>query len=293
MAAALSRRGAARLADAVRPAHPGAAAAPGTVACAANLLALLDGCADQRVATATAARCRTPTRCAACRRSTAPAATRSRYAARVVDDRAERGHRQPARLRRRRGRGALRRQLPRRSRWRSRSTARDRAGRAGQHQRAAHRAAGEPDHERGLPPFLTEDGGLNSGFMIAARDRGGAGGREQGALPPGVGRLDPDRRPARRTTSRWGRPPPLKPAQVRHERRAGAGGRAALRRAGRWTSWRRFGPAPASARCTGRCAQTSPHLDDDRSLSPRSRRWRSRRDGSLVAVVERAFTTLA
>ena len=81
-----------------------------------------------------------------------------------------------------------------------------------------------PTMSEGLPPFLTEEGGLNSGFMIP-------GGREQGAVPPGLGRLDPDqRRPGgSRLDGRHRRRPRLAGMS---QRRAGAGGGAAVRSPG-------------------------------------------------------------
>ena len=118
---------------------------PGQAIVATNLRALL---ADSEIAEshATAARCRTRTRSAACRRSTARRATRSRWVRERARARGQQRHRQPERLprRRRRDRDHQRRQLPRpaaRARARSRG---DRGRRAREHQRAARRAAREP-----------------------------------------------------------------------------------------------------------------------------------------------------
>ena len=57
----------------------------------------------------------------------------------------------------------------------------------------------------GLPAFLTPKPGLNSGFMIAAGDRGGAGRREQDRAPIRPASIRSRPRPTRRTTSRWPR----------------------------------------------------------------------------------------
>ena len=75
------------------------------------------------------------------------------------------------------------------SRWRWRWTGGDGRRRAGQHLRAAHRAVCEPVPvgsaavSRGVERAAL---GLHAG----AGDRGGAGQREQGAVPPGLGRFD-------------------------------------------------------------------------------------------------------
>ena len=53
-----------------------------------------------------------------------------------------------------------------------------------------------PNLSDGLPAFLTTDGGLNSGLHDPAVRRGVARLREQVAVSPGVGRLDPDERGA-------------------------------------------------------------------------------------------------
>ena len=53
-------------------------------------------------------------------------------------------------------------------------------------------------------------------------------------------------------------------------------------------------PGPGIAALHAALRETSPHLDDDRSLSAEIEAVAERvRDGSLVAAVERAFTTLA
>ena len=51
-----------------------------------------------------------------------------------------------------------------------------------------------PSLSDGLPPFLTAEGGLNSGFMIPQYVAAALVSREQGALPSGERRLDPDER---------------------------------------------------------------------------------------------------
>ena len=145
-------------------------------------------------ATRTAARSRTRTRCAACPRSTAPPATSSASPRAVLEREANSSTDNPlvfigdaAALRR----DDLRRQLPRpagRARPRRR---RDGGRRARQHQRAPGRAAGQPaplqrpaavPRARQRPQLRLHD---------RAGQRGGAGQREQGPRPPGVGRLDP------------------------------------------------------------------------------------------------------
>ena len=51
-----------------------------------------------------------------------------------------------------------------------------------------------PTLSDGLPPFLVEEGGLNSGFMIPQYVAAALVSREQGARAPGERRLDPDER---------------------------------------------------------------------------------------------------
>ena len=115
--------------------------------------------------TAGATRSRTRTRCAAPRRCTARRATCSTTSS-TPPSRAERGDRQPARLRRgrrcssRTGTSTASRSASRSTRWRWRSASSP----------ASPSAASErlvnPALSGGLPAFLTADGGLNSGFMI-------------------------------------------------------------------------------------------------------------------------------
>ena len=58
-----------------------------------------------------------------------------------------------------------------------------------------------------LPPFLTADPGLNSGFMIAHVTAASLAEREQVAGAPGERRQPADHAPTRKTTCRW-RPSP-------------------------------------------------------------------------------------
>ena len=55
-----------------------------------------------------------------------------------------------------------------------------------------------------LPPYLTEDSGLNNGYMIAQYTAAALVSREQGPVPPRERRLHPHARATRRTTSAWG-----------------------------------------------------------------------------------------
>ena len=117
----------------------------------------------------------------------------------------ERGHRQPARLSGRRGRPGdpLRRQLPRPADGVRGRLPGHRARRACVDRRAADREADQhrvlrsaavPRARRG-PQLRLHDG---------PGDRGGAGGGEQGGMPPGLDRFDSHLGGTRRTTSRWG-----------------------------------------------------------------------------------------
>jgi hypothetical protein len=75
----------------------------------------------------------------------------------------------------------LRRQFPRPARGPGAVTFMGMAdGGAGQHLRAADRTAGEPPAFSGLPAFLVEDGGLNSGFHDCPVRGGRPGLGEQG-----------------------------------------------------------------------------------------------------------------
>ena len=65
----------------------------------------------------------------------------------------------------------------------------------------------DPALNFGLPPFLTPDPGLNSGFMIAEVTAAALYRREQAARRSVLDRLDADQRPIRKTTSRWRRTP--------------------------------------------------------------------------------------
>ena len=97
---------------------------------------------------------------------------RDRLRPRRGRERAELGHRQPAGLRRRATRSLSRRQLPRRSRSRSRWTSLAIAlAELADDQRAADRAAGQPDLSEGLPPFLDREPGAQLGVHDRARTR--------------------------------------------------------------------------------------------------------------------------
>ena len=99
-------------------------------------------------------------------------------------------------------RAALGRQLPRRAGGHRRRRAGHRGGRARRHQRAAHRAAGEPALS-GLPAFLTARRRPAARAYDRAGHRGRARLREQGRSPiPRASTRSPPR-PTRRTTSRW------------------------------------------------------------------------------------------
>ena len=195
--------------QALRP-HPGQAVS------AANLRALLAGSRDrgQPPRPGTAPACRTPTRCAARRRCTAPPATRSLT---------------PALVRRARARVAPSTTPSSRSTAGSSPTATSTARRwryvldflaiavADVASIAERRTDRFLDRARnhGLPPFLA----ARPGRRLRPHDRAVHPGRDRlGAQAPGragVRRLDPVRRPCRRTTSRWaGRPPASCAARV-------------------------------------------------------------------------------
>ena len=143
-----------------------------------------------------------------------------------------------------------------------------------------------PNLSDGLPAFLTTDGGLNSGFMIPAVRRGVARVGEQGAVAPGVGRLDPDERRAggSRVDGQHGRAEGVAGAR---ELRACARDRAARGRAGRRVpraaraGHRRAGDTQRGARAVAAAA---------RRPVARTRHRRSGaiaiRGGSIVAAAE-------
>ena len=59
----------------------------------------------------------------------------------------------------------------------------------------------------GLPPFLADDPGVDSGYMIAQYTQAAIVSELKRLAVPGERRLDPVLAPCRRTTSRWaGRP---------------------------------------------------------------------------------------
>ena len=137
------------------------------------------------------------------------------------------------------------------------------------------RAARQPEPVRGLPAFLTADGGLNSGFMIPQYVAASLVSREQGALPPGERRLDPDER--RPGGSR------LDGERRRAEGVAGARELASARWRSscsparrRSSSSRRSSRAPACAPRGRRCASCRRGCATTGRSPPTSRRWRRR-----------------
>ena len=145
---------------------------------------------------------RTPTRCAARRRCTAPPATPLAHAERGRRGRAGVGDRQPDGPARRPGRVV--RQLPRRAARRSPATSsRSPPPRSARSPSAAPTACSTPTRSHGLPPFLAPDAGRRLGADDRPVHAGGDGGREPPAGRPGVRstRCRPAR--CRRTTSRW------------------------------------------------------------------------------------------
>ena len=181
-------------------------------------------------------------------------------------DRAERGDRQPARARRgracssRTGTSTASRSRSRSTRWRWRSPS----------WRASPSGASSGSSTRTCPTGCRRssrrDGGLNSGFMIPQYVAASLVSREQGALPSGERRLDPDERRAGGSRVDGQRRRAEGVAGAR-ERRARARDRAARRRAG--------GRVPRAARAgrrrardaRGSCARSRRGCEDDRSLS--------------------------
>ena len=220
-----------------------------------------------RVARATAARCRTPysLRCmpqvhgaardalgfargCSSARSTPPPTTRSSSPTtrRVIS----------------------RRQLPRRSRWRWRSTSR--RSRSPSWRTITERRIEQlvnPHLSSGLPPFLARDSGLHSRAHDRAGHRGRARQRDQGARPSRhrSTRSRPAR--ARRTTSAWA-PPARCSCAMRSTRaeRCSPSRRCAPRRAS--TSAPRSHRAPAWRPPTPCVRGRVAHLDADRPPAP-------------------------
>ena len=103
-------------------------------------------------------------------------------------------------------RDRLERQLPRPAgRVRARR-ARDRRGRAGEHQRAPHRAARQPCAVDGLPPFLARRRRAQLGLHDPAVRRGGARVARTRCSLTRRASTRSRRAPARRITSRWATP---------------------------------------------------------------------------------------
>ena len=225
-------------------------------------VALLAGLRRRRLATAgrTATGSRTPTRCAARRRCTAPPATpsstpRPSPAAswpRAVDN--------PVVLPGRPGR--VQRQLPRRpGRLRARLPG-DRRRR--RRPRSAERRTDrflDKARNHGLPPFLADDPGVDSGHMIAQYTQAAIVSRAEAARRPGLASTRSRPARCRRTTSRWaGRPRASCAARSTGSTRVLAD-RGAHRRAGarpaRAARARRRRPAPWS-RLLRRAASRAP-----------------------------------
>ena len=180
--------------------------------------------------TRTAGRCRTPTACAACRRSTGPCATPSPSWPGTVSVEMNSATDNPMVFADTR-RDPLRRQLPRPARGHRRRHPRHRRRRARGHQRAPHRAPGQPrpvrparlSRPRRRPAVRPDDG---------PRHRRRPGLREQGPRPPRQRRLDPHLRGQGGPRLDGSRPPPTRPAPVVANTRAGARRRAHRRRRG-------------------------------------------------------------
>ena len=113
----------------------------------------------------------------------------------------------------------------------------------------------------GLPPFLAVSSGLHSGLHAGAGDRGGAGQREQGAVPPRQRRFDPLVGRARGSRVDGG-PRRLEAGAGGRERAPGAGGGGAVRRP-------RAGSARAAAPRAGH--RRRPRADPAGGAGPRGR----------------------
>ncbi len=169
---------------------------PGQAGSAANLRALLRGLGDRREPPRRATRAsRTPTRCAARRRSPAPRATRSRTAERVADAELRSAIDNPMVLPDGRvescgnfhgAPGRVRLRLPR-----------DRgAPRSARSPSGAPTGCSTPRRSHGLPPFLAERPGRQLGADDRPLHAGGDGRREPPAGRAGERRLAADERDA-------------------------------------------------------------------------------------------------
>ena len=197
----------------------------------------------------------------------------------------ERGDRQPARARRRRH-ARLERELPRpAARVRARCAGDGGVG-AGEHLRAAGRAArqseslrrsaGVPHHRRRAEQRLHDPAVRRCVTRIG----------EQGALPSGVGRLDSDecRAGGSRVDGQRRRTEGVAGAR---ELRACARRSSCSRARRRSSSTRRSSPAAGVRATRAAVRELSPRLQDDRSLAPDIEAAAvAIRDGSLLAAVE-------
>ena len=150
-----------------------------------------------------------------------------------------------------------------------------------------------PTLSEGLPPFLVEEGGLNSGFMIPQYVAAALVSREQGARASGERRLDPDERGpgGSRVDGERGR---AEGAARARQRRARARDRAPRRRAGdRVPRAAAAGRRRARGRTTS-FATLSPRLVEDRSLSADIELVADAiRSGAIVAAAESEVGALA
>ena len=159
--------------------------------------------ADRRQPPRTATRaCRTPTRCAARRRCTGAARDTLAHRARGRGRELALGDRQPDGAARRPRRVVTATSTARRSRFALRLP-RDRR-RRGRRDRASGAPTGCSTRARshGLPPFLADDPGVDSGLMIAQYTQAAIV-AERGASPRPPASIDPDLARCRRTTCRW------------------------------------------------------------------------------------------
>ena len=277
-------RGAAGLADVVPAADPRAPSAARAGRLGGERAAAARGLRDQRGASLVrqgAGRVLASLRAAGARRVARPARL-----LRVHDlRRVERGDRQPARPRR--GRGArLERQLPRAAARLRARRARDGGVGAREHLRASHRAAREPEPLRRAAGVPDDRRRAEQRVHDPAVRGGVARLGEQGAVAPGVGRLDPDERgPGGSCVD--GQHGGAEGMAGARELRARARDRAARGRAGRRVPSRRSSRAPACRRRAARCASCRRGC----ATTARSRRDIEEvaiaiRGGSLVAAAE-------
>ena len=192
------RRDVARGADGhprrLRRAHPRRArpARPGRLGGAAPRAARRRARSASRTATATRA-CRMRMRCAACRRCTGRCWMRIDFAAGVIGRELNAATDNPLVLDD--GDAAQRRQLPRPGRRDGARLPRDRARPTSRRSRSgASTGSCIPDLNQGLPPFLTRDAGVNSGFMMAQVTAAALASECKVLVASGERRHHPDRR---------------------------------------------------------------------------------------------------